>query len=77
MLFRVEVDLALSRPPKADVTVYVTLDESNHREAQLTAVYMASCYHDDTVMAVGSRAELVMDDVFPLEWWESEKCSMS
>jgi alpha-D-ribose 1-methylphosphonate 5-triphosphate synthase subunit PhnG len=56
-IFRTEVDLALRRPPRVDVTVYGIVAERNKVNAELTAVYMAMVFHPDCVMAVGSRSE--------------------
>jgi hypothetical protein len=54
--YRTEVDLALSRPPRADVTVYgVVLAETN-TEAQLVATLMAMSFHPGCVMPVASRS---------------------
>lgn len=63
--YRVEVDLALSRPPRADVTVYVTLTAWDALEAARTAIYMAIGFYPEAVMAVGSRTEEITEGV----WW--------
>ena len=78
MTHRVEVDVAMRRPPRADATVYVLLSEADfsRREAELLAVELASAravrmptkegQNPRTaapVMAVGSRYSRSHEDV--------------
>jgi hypothetical protein len=63
--YRVEVDLALSRPPRADVTVYVTLTAWDALEASLVATHMAMGFYPEMVMPVASRTEEITDG----DWW--------
>lgn len=53
-MWTVEVDLALSRPPKNDRTSRVTLLSCCAHHAELTAIEMAMLVHK-AVMPVGSR----------------------
>lgn len=64
--YKVEVYLALARPPRADVTVYVTITAWNEQEAELTAIHMAMGFYPEMVMAVGSRTKEITDG----DWWE-------
>lgn len=68
--------MAVRRPPRADVTVYVTVAADSRIDAELTAIGMAMGIHPHTVMAVASRSELLsMDDAITNEdraWWASE-----
>lgn len=56
MTWLVEVDVALSRPPRADATVYFALSEADfsRRDAELTACQL-SLGIPRVVMPVGSR----------------------
>jgi hypothetical protein len=64
--YRVEVDLALTRPPKADVTVYVTVVALGALEAELTAICMAMGFYPECVTPTASRCEEITDG----DWWE-------
>ena len=60
-IFAVEVDLALSRPPKIDQTVMIVVDAEDGVAAELLACQMAQA-RNDVVMAVGSRVIDWSDD---------------
>lgn len=53
-IFKVAVDVALSRPPRADATVFVVVDAAHRFDAELIACQMAGC-NRQVVMPVGSR----------------------
>lgn len=53
-VYRVEVDVALDRPPRTDATVRVVVDAGTAVDAELTACQIAECDRR-VVMAVGSR----------------------
>jgi hypothetical protein len=55
--YRTEVDLALRRPPRADVTVYGVVLAETLIEAQDTAISMAMVFHPNCVMPVACRSE--------------------
>lgn len=52
-VWRVEVGLALRRPPRHDVTAYVTLLADDWMDAELTAIEIA-CATRDVVMPVST-----------------------
>jgi hypothetical protein len=52
-IYKVEVDVALRRPPRTDATIYFTLDAKNGHAAELIACQWAYC-HPRVVMPVGS-----------------------
>lgn len=51
--YSVEVDVSLSRPPRADATIYFVLEADNGIEAELLACQWAAC-HRLVIMPVGS-----------------------
>lgn len=51
--FRVEVQVALARPPRADATIFFTLDATDGYDAELLALRIAAA-HPRVVMPVGS-----------------------
>jgi hypothetical protein len=51
--FNVEVDVALSRPPKHDKTIFYIIEADNGVEAELIACQIAQS-RPNVVMAVGS-----------------------
>jgi len=53
-VFSVVVDVALSRPPRADAQVFVVVQADGDCEAELAALHMAGC-NPLVVMPVGSR----------------------
>jgi hypothetical protein len=55
MLFVVEVDVALRRPPRVDATVYFVIDADGRLEAERVACQMVHV-RENVVMAVGSRS---------------------
>ena len=52
-VYRIEVDVALCRPPRADATIYFALEAVDGYAAELLACQIAQC-HPRVVMAVGS-----------------------
>lgn len=60
-LWRTEVDLAVRRPPRADITVYGVVSAWTAWEAELTACLMAIGFHPHTVMPVASRSEEIRE----------------
>lgn len=60
-IFGVEVDIALSRPPKIDQTVLCVVESPNGVEAELLACQIAQA-RQGVVMAVGSRVVDWSDD---------------
>lgn len=52
-IFKVEVAVALSRPPKNDATIFITVDAPNGHDAELVACQIAST-HPRVVMPVAS-----------------------
>lgn len=52
-VYRVEVDVATCRPPRADATVFVTVEAPSGHAAELLACQIAMC-HPHVVMPVGS-----------------------
>jgi len=61
-LYRVEVDVATARPPRAHATAYVTLEADGWIDAELTAIYMVMGSRDCIVMPVATRHELIIDE---------------
>lgn len=54
MIFKVQVGVALSRPPKVDRLSVVAVDADGWIDADTIACQMAMC-HPDVVMAVSSK----------------------
>lgn len=52
-IFTVEVDVALSRPPRADATIFFTIAADSGYAAELLAQQWA-CIHPQVVMPVAS-----------------------
>ena len=53
-IWRVEVGLALGRPPRLDTTVFVEVVADSSTEAELTAIALATITRKAAVMAVSA-----------------------